>query len=85
VQKGSSHIEPGIAPQETVTLKWETFSDAANEAGMSARYAGIHFAPADLAGRRLGRVVAEKAWAKAQTYFNGTAKPLPPSIANDSR
>jgi len=71
VQKGSSHIEPGIAPQETVTLKWETLTGAADEAGMSTQYAGIHFASADLAGRRLGRLAAARAWAKAQTYFNG--------------
>ncbi|HJZ66486.1 MAG TPA: hypothetical protein VKD70_19325 [Candidatus Acidoferrum sp.] len=45
VQKGSSHTEPGIAPQETVTLKWEAFTNAADEAGMSARYAGIHSPP----------------------------------------
>jgi hypothetical protein len=69
---GSSQIEPGITPARPVTLKWETFTGAANEAGMSRRYGGIHFAHADLAGRKLGRLVAEKAWAKAQTYFDGT-------------
>jgi hypothetical protein len=39
---------------------------------MSRRYGGIHFAAADLAGRKLGRLVAERVWAKAQTYFDGT-------------
>jgi hypothetical protein len=56
-------------------LRWESFSDAANEAGMSRRYGGIHFRIADLAGRELGRMVAAKAWEKAQAYFNGAAKP----------
>jgi hypothetical protein len=56
-------------------LHWQTFTDAANEAGMSRRYGGIHFRHADMAGRQLGRLVAAKAWAKAQTYFDGTAKP----------
>jgi len=55
-------------------LKWETFTDAANEAGMSRRDAGIHFKASDVAGRRLGRVVADNAWQKAQSYFDGTAK-----------
>ena len=74
---GSSKIEPGVTPAQPVTLKWGTFADAANEAGMAQRYGGIHFARADLAGRQLGRLVAEKIWPKAQSYFNGTAKPDP--------
>ncbi|MGB2628732.1 MAG: vanadium-dependent haloperoxidase [Candidatus Acidiferrum sp.] len=73
--EGSSKIEPGITPAKPVTLKWETFSGAAAEAGMSRRYGGIHFARADVAGQKLGRLVADRAWAKAQTHFNGTAKP----------
>ena len=54
-------------------LRWETFTDAANEAGISRRYGGIHFRAADLSGRLLGRLVADEAWSKAQTYFDGTA------------
>jgi hypothetical protein len=73
---GSSKIEPGMTPAGPIVLRWESFSDAANEAGMSRRYGGIHFRRADLAGRELGRMVAAKAWEKAQAYFNGTAKPM---------
>jgi hypothetical protein len=43
---------------------------------MSGRYAGIQFARGDLAGRKLGRLVADRVWEKAQSYFNGTAKPV---------
>jgi len=43
---------------------------------MSRRYGGIHFRAADLAGRLLGRMVAWKAWNKAQSYFDGTARPV---------
>jgi hypothetical protein len=74
---GSSKIEPGVTPAKPVTLKWETFTEAADEAGMSRRYGGIHFTRADLAGRQLGRLVADKVWPKAQTYFDGTANPHP--------
>jgi hypothetical protein len=70
---GSSKIEPGITPAHSVTLKWETFTAAADEAGLSRRYGGIHFRAADLAGRQLGRLVAAEVWTKAQSYFNGTA------------
>jgi hypothetical protein len=73
---GSSKIEPGLTPSRPITLRWETFTDAANEAGMSRRYGGIHFASADLAGRRLGRLVADRAWAKAQSYFDGSGLSL---------
>lgn len=69
---GSSKIEPAITPSKPVLLKWETFSDAANEEGMAGRYGGIQFERADLAGRKLGRLVADKAWSKARSYFNGT-------------
>jgi hypothetical protein len=37
--------------------------------GMSHRYGGIHFRAADLAGRQLGRAVADRVWSKAQSYF----------------
>jgi hypothetical protein len=40
---------------------------------MSRRYGGIHFPDADLNGRDLGASVGQNAWAKAQTYFTGTA------------
>lgn len=71
--KGSSKIEPEITPSLPVTLKWETFTDAATQAGMSRRYGGIHFRAADEAGRRLGQAVANRVWEKAQSYFDGTA------------
>jgi hypothetical protein len=37
----SSKIEPGLTPAQPVILKWETFTEAADEAGMSRRYGGI--------------------------------------------
>lgn len=72
----SSKIEPGVTPAHAVVLKWQTFTEAADEAGMSRRYGGIHFSRADLAGRQLGNLVAEKAWSRALSYIDGTAKPL---------
>jgi len=72
---GSSLVEPGLTPATDVTLSWPTFSDAADEAGISRRYGGIHFEQGDLDGRRSGRLAARDAWAKAQTYFDGTAPP----------
>jgi hypothetical protein len=69
---GSSQIEPGIAPSTAVTLSWPTFSAAAAQAGTSRQIGGIHFNQGDQDGRTLGRQVATIAWAKAQSYINGT-------------
>jgi hypothetical protein len=56
-----------------VTFSWSTFSEAADAAGMSRRYGGIHFATGDLTGRSLGRMIGALAWAKASSFFDGTA------------
>jgi hypothetical protein len=77
IKAGSSGVEPGAVPATDIVLSWATFSDAANQAGMSRRYGGIHFKEGDLQSRAMGRLIGAQAWAKAQTYFNGTA--LPPS------
>jgi hypothetical protein len=72
---GSSKIESGVTPTHSVVLSWATFADAADGAGMSRRYGGVHFRRADLAGRKLGGLVASKAWSRAQSYFDGSATP----------
>jgi len=71
---GTSRVEPGLVPQRDVTLRWETFSQAADEAGISRRYGGIHFLNGDLVGRTAGRLVGAQAWQKALRYFDGTAQ-----------
>lgn len=73
IRAGSSVGEPGAVPATDITLFFPTFSDAADQAGMSRRYGGIHFAQGDLVGRGLGRVIGAAVWAKAKTYFDGTA------------
>lgn len=69
VPAGSSTIEPGLTPAAAVTLSWPTFSAAANEAGLSRRYGGIHFEQADMDGRQLGRQVGAQVWRVARHYF----------------
>jgi hypothetical protein len=73
IKAGSSKVEAGAVPATDVTLAWSTYSDAANQAGMSRRYGGIHFKEGDLQSRAMGRAVGTQAWAKAQTYFTGSA------------
>jgi len=71
---GSSVIEPGVTPANSVTLFWNTFHDAADEAGISRRYGWIHFRGADFAGRALGDAVARQAWDKALEYISGARR-----------
>jgi hypothetical protein len=71
---GSSKFEAGAVPARDVTLRWATFHDAANQAGMSRRYGGIHFEQGDLDARSAGRLVARRAWARVQRYVEGTTE-----------
>jgi hypothetical protein len=72
---GASRIEPGAVPATDVVLSWATFSEAADQAGLSRRYGGIHFAEADLQSRAMGRLIGAQAWAKARRYFDGVSAP----------
>jgi hypothetical protein len=73
VRAGASTIEPGVVPAKNTVLKFKSFTDAADQAGLSRRYGGIHFEDGDLNGRTLGARIGDAAWAKAQTYFTGSA------------
>ncbi|ELS02649.1 hypothetical protein Xen7305DRAFT_00023670 [Xenococcus sp. PCC 7305] len=68
---GESRFEPGITPAEEITLDWETFSEAADEAGVSRLYGGIHFDDGDIHSRSLGREVGDAVFEQAQFYING--------------
>ncbi|GAA5066208.1 hypothetical protein HNP84_001182 [Thermocatellispora tengchongensis] len=71
IARGSSLVEPGVTPAQDVTLRWYTFTQAADEAGVSRRYGGIHFRAGDLEGRALGRSVGAAAWQRAAAYWTG--------------
>jgi hypothetical protein len=73
IKAGTSGVEPGAVPAADLTVSWSTFSEAADQAGMSRRYGGIHFREGDLQSRAMGRLIGAQAWAKAQTYFAGSS------------
>ncbi|GGA27072.1 hypothetical protein [Okeania sp. KiyG1] len=66
---GESRFEPGVTPLEPIVLEWDTFSDAADEAGISRLYGGIHFDDGDINGRELGREVGESVWERTQSVI----------------
>jgi hypothetical protein len=73
IAAGSSRIEPGAVPSRPVVLSWATFTEAADEAGISRRYGGIHFRQGDLEARAMGRKIGAAAWARANVFFEGGA------------
>ncbi|NET41693.1 DUF6851 domain-containing protein [Okeania sp. SIO2B3] len=68
--EGESRFEPGVTPQEPITLEWATFSDAADEAGISRIFGGIHFDDGDINGRSLGREVGESVWSATRSLIS---------------
>jgi hypothetical protein len=62
-----------LGPSEDVTLQWATYYDAADQAGISRLFGGIHIAPDDFEGRKIGSICGKDAWALAQRYFEGSA------------
>ena len=66
-ERGSLGHEFG--PTADVTLQWATYRDAADEAGRSRLFGGIHVRADDLEGRRLGAAVGIGAWERAQVVL----------------
>lgn len=64
-----------IGPSAPVTLQWASYYDAADQAGESRIWGGIHIAADDFAGRILGATVGNEAYDLALTFFDGTAVP----------
>lgn len=62
-------------PSVEVKLQWGTYYDAADQAGQSRIWGGIHIWPDDWQGRVLGSDVGVSAAEKARAYFDGTAVP----------
>ncbi len=74
---GSSETEPGVTPSRPITLSWATLSEAADQAGISRRYGGIHFEDGDLRSRVLGRSVGAAVYQKSMDYIEGRGTPNP--------
>ena len=60
-------------PTGDVTLQWATYYDAADQAGISRLFMGIHIRADDFEGRKIGSICGKDALALATKYFDGTA------------
>jgi len=65
----AGHLEFEAGPTEDVMLTWATYFDAADEAGDSRLWGGIHVEADDFNGRIMGAQVGHDAWNLARTYF----------------
>jgi VCBS repeat protein/ASPIC/UnbV protein/uncharacterized protein DUF6851 len=68
------YLKTERGPSGPVTLQWATYYDAADQAGLSRIFGGIHIPADDFAGRRIGSRIGKQAWTRAERYFNGTAR-----------
>ena len=71
IKAGSLKFEAG--PTTDIRLEWATYYDAADQAGQSRLYGGIHVEVDDLTGRKIGSQCGTAAWAMAQRYYAGAA------------
>jgi hypothetical protein len=71
VKADSIPVEKG--PTTDVPLEWGTYYDAADQAGQSRLYGGIHVQADDFTGRVIGSQCGKAAWARAQLYYTGRA------------
>jgi hypothetical protein len=72
VAPGALKHEAG--PSEQVTVQWATYFDAADQAGISRLYMGIHIPQDDVEGRKIGATCGKGAMTLAERYFDGTAR-----------
>ncbi len=71
VEADSLRFEKG--PETPIRLEWATYYDAADQAGQSRLWGGIHIKADDLNGRIVGSACGQAAWVTAQRYFAGSA------------
>jgi hypothetical protein len=72
VRVGDLKTESG--PAKDLELQWATYFDAADQAGISRLFMGIHISPDDFEGRKIGARAGREAWALAQRYYDGSAR-----------
>ena len=68
-------------PSQAVQLQWGTYYDAADQAGLSRLWGGIHVSVDDLTGRIIGSQCGQAVWSLARTYYDASVTNTPVTIA----
>ena len=63
------YLEFETGPTETVELQWATYFDAADEAGISRLWGGIHPRADDFPARIMGSAIGKTACTRAQEFY----------------
>ena len=75
VAPANNFLKFELGPSTDVHLQWASYYDAADQAGLSRLYGGIHPRIDDFTGRIVGSQVGIGVWTLAAKYFDGTAVP----------
>jgi hypothetical protein len=67
-------------PSAPITLQWATYYDAADQAGISRIWGGIHPPIDNFAGRHVGSRVGKDVWELAKRYWDGSITDTPVAI-----
>ncbi len=67
-------------PSQPVTLQWATFYDAADQAGLSRIFGGIHPPVDNYWGRIVGSQAGKAVWEVARKYFDGSITNAPVAL-----
>ncbi|MFI5365165.1 MAG: DUF6851 domain-containing protein [Candidatus Binatia bacterium] len=68
-----------IGPSSDIQLQWATYYDAADQAGQSRIWGGIHILEDDFNGRIMGSTIGNNVYNKARTYWEpGAAATVTP-------
>ncbi len=68
----ANSMQIDLGPSADVDLQWNTYYDAADQAGQSRRWGGIHPVEDDFPARVVGSEVGASAFGLAEKYWNGT-------------
>ena len=82
LERGSLDFEFG--PTTDVRLEWATYFDAADQAGQSRLFGGIHIQADDFAGRIIGAACGRSAFDLALAYFAGSVPDAPIGCRDDA-
>jgi hypothetical protein len=67
-------------PSDSIQLQWATYYDAADQAGLSRLWGGIHMPVDDVTGRQVGSQCGQGAWLLARRYFDGSLLSAPADL-----
>ena len=82
LERGSLIFEFG--PTSDVILAWATYYDAADQAGQSRLFGGIHIQADDFTGRIIGSACGRAAYDLALAYFAGSVPDAPPGCRDEA-